>query len=108
MGRLTRIDCELCGRAPGGVHADECPRSSVSQRALHQEMRALGAGRLVWQFGVHSIATPTGNEIAFNPNLPYVNPASGKPWSVGGIPAAAKAEVEKFKNALQLAALGVR
>jgi len=108
MGRLTRIDCELCGRAPGGVHADECPRSRASQRALRQEVLALGAGRPVWQFGVHSIATPTGNEIAFNPNLPYVNRENGKPWSAGGIPAKAKAQVEDFKNALQLAAIGVK
>jgi len=108
MGRLTRIDCELCARAPGGVHADECPRSSKSQRALRQEMLALGQGRMVWQFGLHSIATPTGNEMAFNPNLPYVNPANGKTFSAGGIPADAKAKVERFKNALQLAAFGVK
>jgi len=46
--------------------------------------------------------------MAFNPNLPYVNPANGKPFSAGGIPADAKAKVERFKNALQLAAFGVK
>jgi len=105
MGRATRIDCELCGRAPGGVHADECPRSRVSQRSLRQEMASLGQGNVLWTFGVQSIQTSEGNKVVFNPGVPYVDQSTGRAWNAGGVPADMDAKIEVFNRAMQKVAL---
>ena len=78
--------CPHCGREPGGVHEDPCPRSRASQAALSDEMAALGAPRPFYPAkGVFMVRDARGvTKSGVNPGVPFVQ--APKRRTAGGLP----------------------
>ena len=82
-----KIPCPLCQRPPGGIHDHACPRSRAFTRQRAAHLKELSRPRVVWTFGEQSVFVPgKGNQITFNPGIPYVDQRRGKPWHAGGKP----------------------
>lgn len=83
----SRTICPICERAPGRRHSERCPRSTKQQRRLDASLQKAGKPRLFWQKGLVFVRAGGGKPVPVdNPGVPYVNPASGKPWYAGGLP----------------------
>lgn len=81
----SRTTCPHCGREPGGIHAETCPRSQTRMREMDSALERAGRPKLLWTKGPQ-IVIATGERVV-NPGIPYVNPDNGKPWFAGGVPA---------------------
>lgn len=81
----TRHPCPDCGRVPGEVHDDLCPRSRASQAALREEIAAQDVGSGVHPGkGVFAVQVGGQERRGLNPGVPMVR--EPKPRTAGGLP----------------------
>ncbi len=91
-------DCPFCNRVVGGIHYDDCPRSSARMKALRAECARRMTPRLLWAKGhltVRNTATGDVREL-LNPGVPYVRPGNFR--FLGGKPGGKAAEVKAFEE----------
>ncbi len=92
-----KVSCPLCQRLPGGIHEHSCPRSRAFTRQRAAHLKELGRPRVFWAFGEQSVFVPgKGNQITFNPGVPYVDQRRGNPWYAGGRPRRMEAKQRAF------------
>lgn len=91
-----KMSCPFCQRPPGGIHEHECQRSRAFTRQRAAHLKELGRPRTVWAFGEQTVFVPgKGNQITFNPGIPYVHPTRGNPYA-GGRPHGMEAKQREF------------
>ncbi len=91
-------DCPFCNRVVGGIHYDDCPRSSARMKALRADCARRLTPRLLWAKGhltVRNAATGDVREL-LNPGVPYVRPGNFR--FLGGRPHGKAAEVKAFEE----------
>lgn len=117
----SKTPCPVCERAPGGVHRENCPRSTRMLRLQRIVLEHVSQPRPVWMFGPIAFRRrdpKTGKAFGDvieteNPGLPFVRSGAlrtfnrgrnklvlGKPWNAGGLPKEFREESRDFAKAI--------